>query len=211
MRHLLATLALIGVLLSACVPGGAPTPGPGVSTTTPEATAVASAAPRATTVAPSTVVAAQTAPASSPAQSPTATKMALIPLSEEALKNAEYTVCGDKVRLKDGAGITDKPGLDYARQCKASVERIVFGDLNGDRLDDAVVILYSFERSHRIPSIHAFLDENGQPREVAFEELPWEKQVTEVNLVDREARVTLVPDPPRPQTPETLRVELPIP
>jgi hypothetical protein len=156
------------------------------------------------------VVAAQTAPAATPAPSQSPSPRALVPLTEAALQNGEYTVCGEKVRLKDNQGVTNKAGLDYERQCKTGVARSIFGDLNGDRLDDAVVILYTFERSHRIPSIHAVVNDGGQPREVSFEELPWEREVTEVTLVDHEARVTLSAGPGA-QAPDTIRVELLVP
>lgn len=203
-KHLVVP-SLLSLLLLACTPPATPTPSvPAQTEPTGVAVALtATAQPTAPAPSPTPTL----VPSPTPTATPTPTTRPPVPLSEKALKNAEYTVCGEKVKMKDNSGITNKPGLDHARQCKTRVEHFAFGDIDGDQLDDAVVVLYTRERSHQIPSIHAMVNNGLEPRETTFQELPWEKDVTDLTLAKGEARVTVAGGPNR-EPAETIRVRL---
>ncbi len=90
-------------------------------------------------------------------------------LTRDALRNAEYQIYGEGVRLSDGF-LARK--LEIGQESWQLHDPIAFGDLNGDGVADAAVVLsYNGGGSGTFYGLLAVLNENGVPVHVASTEL----------------------------------------
>lgn len=103
---------------------------------------------------------------------PTNTVIPIQPLTVDMLKNAEYTIpefnnASTLFKFTDGTSIRgDSTSPDYADL--RMLDFFPFGDLNEDGAQDAaVVIAANYGGTGVFVSIHAVLNENGQPRQAA--------------------------------------------
>jgi len=138
---LLAVLA-IALLVSACGPLAAPTATPTV------------------------------APTATPKPAPTATPTPIPPLTLNALKNAEYQSDfpkSKKARLTDGKYEEEiVPGAASKLTIVVYPDMYAFGDLNGDGVGDAAVVLVaSGGGSGSFISLEAVINDKGTPKHVA--------------------------------------------
>ena len=86
-------------------------------------------------------------------------------LTRDSLRNAEYTFFREKVRLSDGF-FSRK--LEIGQEAWRLREPLAFGDLDGDGVDDAAVVLtYNGGGSGTFYGLLAVVNENGAPLHVA--------------------------------------------
>ena len=107
------------------------------------------------------------------------------PLTEDALRNAEYQgIYQEAVRLTDGKyegepfveGGASRPTVTFADAC-------AFGDLDGDGVDDAVVVLVeSSGGSGSFLYLAAVLNRDGSPENVATQSLGDRGQVQKLSI-----------------------------
>ena len=124
------------------------------------------------------------------------------PLTEEALKNATYQgVMDSAVQLADGTyeGEPFVPG-GASRPTVTYMQPYALGDLNGDKVDDAAVLLVADQGgSGSFVYLAAVLDDKGQPENVATVELGDRVQVQTLAITDGQIVVTMLsfaPDDP---------------
>jgi hypothetical protein len=196
---LLAVLAialLVSLSVSACGPlAPAPTATPTVApTATPTAapTATPTAAPTATPTA---------APTATPTAAPTATPTAIPPLTLEALKNAEYQsefTKSKKAKLTDGKYEEEiVPGAASKLTIVIYPDMYAFGDLNGDGVDDAAVVLAtSAGGSGTFISLEAVLNDKGTPKHVASASLGDRTRLKSIAIQSGEIAVNMVQQAP---------------
>jgi hypothetical protein len=91
-------------------------------------------------------------------------------LTIEKLENAEYNLRYGKVKLTDGICPNGGEGLDsYVIELS---DKIAFGDLNGDGVDDAAAIFRSDGVGRRVwAELVAIVNDNGTPRQAAVKML----------------------------------------
>ena len=165
-----APLVVMMLFVSACAKRPAPDPATAVPTHAP--TATPTAVPSPTAAPPPT---ATPLPTRDPTPTPTASPTQVPPLTWGQLKNATYPLPQDwggpqdgLLPLEDGFfSWTPVPG-------SASVERfllhrgVAFGDLDGDGVNDAVVIIVQVSAgSGNFRHLYVVLNEGGEPRPVA--------------------------------------------
>ena len=86
-------------------------------------------------------------------------------LTREALRNAEYQLYQEKVRLRDGV-LARK--LEIGQEIWLLHDRIAFGDLNNDGVNDAAVVLsYNGGGSGTFYNLLAVRNDNGVPVHIA--------------------------------------------
>ncbi len=117
------------------------------------------------------------------------------PLDEEALKNAEYAgIYEEPVQLTDGkyegepfvAGGASRPTVLF-------IEPYALGDLNGDKAEDAAVLLVENSGgSGSFVYLAAVLNQDGQPENAATTLLGDRAQVKSLSIADGQITVTLV-------------------
>jgi hypothetical protein len=108
-------------------------------------------------------------PATSPTAAPSAISTApSLPLSEATLKNATYTLPDiGAVQLKDGS-FEHKYGEGATQVNKVGYMQAALGDLNGDKADDAAVILWANTGgSGTFIYLVAVVNQNDAPQQVA--------------------------------------------
>ena len=92
-------------------------------------------------------------------------------LTPDALRNAEYVFAGRRVRLQNGELVNDLE-VGSASETWVLHDPIAFGDLNGDGLRDAAVVLsYSGGGSGTFFYLFAVLNRNGAPVPVGSRDL----------------------------------------
>jgi hypothetical protein len=115
------------------------------------------------------------------------------PLDTPALLGAEYRLpapSGESVRVRDGKW--DHVDTN-SRQALTVVDQNVRGDLDGDGVPDAVVLLvYSSGGSGVFHHLAAVLDDRGRPRHVSSMALGDRVRVNSVTLLDGRVTVDLV-------------------
>lgn len=89
-------------------------------------------------------------------------------LTRDALRNAEYALYQVTVRLEDGRLERKVSWSDHVRESWQLHDPIAFGDLNGDGVEDAAVVLtYNGGGSGTFYSLLAVRNENGAPVHIA--------------------------------------------
>jgi heat shock protein HslJ len=123
-------------------------------------------------------------------------------LTEETLKNAEYRgIYAEAIRLTDGK-YEGEPFVEggASRPTVAFINVYAFGDLNGDGLDDAVVVLVENSGgSGSFVYLAAVLNRGGNPENVAMQFLGDRGQVQSLTIAEGEITVNLAthsPDDP---------------
>jgi len=148
-------------------------------------------------------------PAATPEPSPTAAKptetrreATPVPLTLDALENVEYRgIYEQVVRLTDGS-YEGEPFVEggASRPTVNLTDPHAFGDLNGDGVDDAVVVLV--ERSGGSGSfvyLAAMINQDGAPENVATQSLGDRAQVRSITIAGSDISVDMVthgPDDP---------------
>ncbi len=103
-------------------------------------------------------------------------------LTPEALRNAEYVLDGRRVRLQDGELVKK---LEYGAASETWVlhDPIAFGDLDGDGVADAAVVLsYNGGGSGTFFDLFAVLNRNGAPVAVGSRDLGDRVRVTSLEI-----------------------------
>jgi hypothetical protein len=123
-------------------------------------------------------------------------------LTVEQLKNAEYQgIYQEPIQLTDGT-YEGEPFVEggASRPTVTFIEPYAFGDLNGDGVDDAVVLLVeSSGGSGSFVYMAAVLNQGGKPENVDTVLLGDRAQVQSLTITDSQINVTLVthgPDDP---------------
>jgi len=172
---LLFALAALVAAMVACSAPPTPTPKP-APTTLPSPTAVPTKAP----------------PTSTPRPTPT-----VAPLAIDALKNVEYqvVVAGVARAVKLANGVFE----DKAAKLRVVMADIVgFGDLNGDGVSDAAVILATTTGSSSVLyDLDAVLNQNGAAKFVASTPLGDRVQVKSIAIQGSEIAVDLLTQGPK--------------
>ncbi|MCB0212402.1 MAG: WG repeat-containing protein [Anaerolineae bacterium] len=122
-------------------------------------------------------------------------------LSEEALANAEYPsewAAEGVAQLTDGS-FTEPYGDGSAAELTVTLaETIAYGDLNGDGLDDAVVVLVTDPGgSGTFFDIAAVLNDKGQPQPVASKTLGDRIEIKSITIDSGEISVDMVSHGPQ--------------
>jgi hypothetical protein len=112
------------------------------------------------------------APTATPTAAPTATPTAIPPLTLDTLKNAEYQSefpKSKKARLTDGKYEEEiVPGAASKLVIVIYPDMYAFGDLNGDGVNDAAVVLAAnMGGSGTFVHLAAVVNQNGTPQHVA--------------------------------------------
>jgi hypothetical protein len=82
-------------------------------------------------------------------------------LTLKDLKNLEYTINGEKIKLNNDQY---KSRSSTANVVSASIGKYSFGDMNGDGLKDAAVIIeWSGGGSHGFRKLNIVINKNGRP------------------------------------------------
>jgi len=117
------------------------------------------------------------------------------PLTEEALKNAEYMgVYEDPVQLTDGK-YEGEPFVEggASRPTVLFIEPYALGDLNGDGAEDAAVLLVENSGgSGSFVYLAAVLNQDGKPENKATVLLEDRAQVKSLTIADGQITVELV-------------------
>ncbi len=120
--------------------------------------------------------------------SPSPIPWGALPLSIEALQNATYSLpgFGDAIHacpLENGICMVDDPL--FGRIEVTLIEPVAFGDLNGDGVGDAAVLLAANAgRSGIFVSLHAVLNEAGQPRPSASSRIDDRPRIHQLAIED---------------------------
>jgi hypothetical protein len=119
------------------------------------------------------------------------------PLTVEALQNAEYRSewpKGGVAKLTDGEYQEEiAPGSASKLVILMMPDKYAFGDLNGDGVDDAAVILAtSGGGSGTFISLEAVINEAGTPKDVASTPLGDRTQISSVVIDDGKITVDMV-------------------
>jgi hypothetical protein len=125
-------------------------------------------------------------------------------LTVEALRNAEYRselAQGGVARLTDGQYEQEiVPGSASKITILMMPDKVAFGDLNGDGVDDAAVILASSGGgSGTFISLEAVINEAGTPKDVASASLGDRVQINSVVIAGGKVTVDMIthgPDDP---------------
>lgn len=171
-RHLaLALILMVSTALAACNPTAATAPTP---TAAPKATAVV--------VAPTATAPAATA------------KPVAKALTVDDLKNADYQLPDiGQFKLDNGSFSKEAAPGSASKLTVTFLAQNAFGDLNGDGVDDAAVILaYSGGGSGTFIYLVAVANQNGQPKQLAAESLGDRVKIESVAVKSGQAVVDLV-------------------
>jgi hypothetical protein len=135
------------------------------------------------------------APTATPTAAPTATPTAIPPLTLNALKNAEYQSefpKSKKARLTDGKYEEEiVPGAASKLTIMIYPDMYAFGDLNGDGVDDAAVVLAtSAGGSGTFISLEAVINDKGTPKHIASASLGDRTRLKSIAIQAGEITVT---------------------
>ena len=113
-------------------------------------------------------------------------------LTPDALRNAEYVLDGRRVRLQDGK-LMKKLEVGSANETWLLHDPIAFGDLNGDGLEDAAVVLsYSGGGSGTFFDLFAVLNQNGTPDAVGSRDLGDRVRIKSLEITDGDIVLMMV-------------------
>ena len=132
-------------------------------------------------------------------------------LTLEMLKNADYDFQGQKIKLVNGTYLLKPlPGesqSDY--YVKLDEDHVVFGDLNNDGLEDAVVILTSRSGGTGVFSqLTVVINNNGLPLNVANEDLGDRAQINSLKIISSTISIDVTSWNSGQETRQTLNYEL---
>jgi hypothetical protein len=132
---------------------------------------------------------------------PTATPTAIPPLTLEALKNAEYQSefpASKKAKLTDGKYEEEiVPGAASKLIIVVYPDMYAFGDLNGDGVDDAAVVLAtSGGGSGTFISLEAVINDKGTPKHIASASLGDRARIKSIAIQSGEIAVNMVQQAP---------------
>ena len=113
-------------------------------------------------------------------------------LTLEALRNAEYELDGRRVRLQNGR-LVMKLAVGAGSETWILHDTIAFGDLDGDGVDDAAVVLsYSGGGSGTFFDLFAVLNQNGAPVPIGSRDLGDRVRITSIEIVNGEIILMMV-------------------
>jgi hypothetical protein len=112
------------------------------------------------------------------------------------LKNATYLVYGDRIKLKNGS--YREGTIKDANFLAVSFEKAAFGDLNDDGKHDAAVIYYhNGGGSGSFVVLAAMINQDGQPVQVASEDLGDHTEVQSLAIQGGQIRLRLLVHGPK--------------